>query len=399
MAVETSALTLIRTKLQPPRLPADLVRRRRLMDRLQAGLDRKLTLISAQAGAGKTTLLAQWLDECPQPSAWLSLDEHDNDLLVFVSYLIGALRTVVPGVCEKTLALLSAAQTSPLRVITSWLVNELDDLALAFSSEGDHSAPGLILALDDYQTITEPEIHKLVSALLRHLPRSVHLALATRSDAPLPLPQLRARGEMAEFRFIDLRFTPQETDAFLQGAVGREVSVETAGLLAEKAEGWIVGLRLAAISMRVLSDDEAFAQRFKGTSSGFSETGKELGIGLGTAMIASIMFSMAISGFVGNVARQADIPLTVEERSEAVLLIEDEALPAEAVEAIGQRVPNLEQLGKEAYVEGFQIALGVLVGVLLLALLVVSFIPKVETEVVAAEETKELVADVSSRRL
>jgi hypothetical protein len=270
---------------------------------------------------------------------------------------------------------------------------------LAFSSEGDHSAPGLILALDDYQTITEPEIHKLVSALLRHLPRSVHLALATRSDAPLPLPQLRARGEMAEFRFIDLRFTPQETDAFLQGAVGREVSVETAGLLAEKAEGWIVGLRLAAISMRVLSDDEAFAQRFKGTSSGFSETGKELGIGLGTAMIASIMFSMAISGFVGNVARQADIPLTVEERSEAVLLIEDEALPAEAVEAIGQRVPNLEQLGKEAYVEGFQIALGVLVGVLLLALLVVSFIPKVETEVVAAEETKELVADVSSRRL
>ena len=121
MAVETSALTLIRTKLQPPRLPADLVRRRRLMDRLQAGLDRKLTLISAQAGAGKTTLLVQWLAdaECTHPSAWLSLDEHDNDLLVFVSYLIGALRTVVPGVCEKTLALLSAAQTSPLRVITS----------------------------------------------------------------------------------------------------------------------------------------------------------------------------------------------------------------------------------------------------------------------------------------
>ena len=119
MTVETSALTLIRTKMQPPRLPADLVHRRRLVDSLQAGLDRKLTLISAQAGAGKTTLLAQWLDECPQPSAWLSLDEHDNDLLVFVSYLIGALRTVVPGVCEKTLALLSAAQTSPLRVITS----------------------------------------------------------------------------------------------------------------------------------------------------------------------------------------------------------------------------------------------------------------------------------------
>ena len=191
----------------------------------------------------------------------------DNDLLVFASYLIGALRTVFPGACEKTLALLSAAQTPPLRVITSLLVNELDDLVLAVSSEGDCSAPGLILALDDYQTITEPEIHRLVSALLRHLPRSVHLALTTRSDPPLPLPQLRARGEMTEFRFVDLRFTPQETDAFLQRAVGREVSAETAARLAEKAEGWIVGLRLAALSMRVLSDDEAFVQRFKGTSS------------------------------------------------------------------------------------------------------------------------------------
>ena len=99
---ETEAFTLIRTKLQPPRLPADLIHRRRLVDRLHAGLDRKLTLISAQAGAGKTTLLAQWLEECPQPSAWLSLDEHDNDLIVFVSYLIGAVRTVFPGACERT---------------------------------------------------------------------------------------------------------------------------------------------------------------------------------------------------------------------------------------------------------------------------------------------------------
>ncbi|MFN2219678.1 MAG: hypothetical protein ACK2UA_13805, partial [Anaerolineae bacterium] len=83
MTVETSALTLIRTKMQPPRLPVDLVCRRRLVDRLQAGLDRKLTLICAHAGAGKTTLLAQWLADCPHPSAWLSLDEHDNDLIVF----------------------------------------------------------------------------------------------------------------------------------------------------------------------------------------------------------------------------------------------------------------------------------------------------------------------------
>jgi LuxR family maltose regulon positive regulatory protein len=285
MADELLTVPLIRTKLQPPRLPADLVRRRRLLDRLQAGLDRKLTLISAQAGAGKTTLLGQWLAdaECPYPSAWLSLDEHDNDLIVFVSYLVGAIRTVIPDACEKTLGLLDAAQPPPLRVIATSLVNELDELTVALSSnkddptdslkEGGRSQTGarsisrLILALDDYQVITDPAIHELMSILIRHLPRSVHLALTTRSDPPLPLPQLRARGEMTEFRFVDMRFTPQETDAFLQGAVGREVSAETASLLAEKAEGWIAGLRLAALSMRVLSDDKAFAQRFRGTSS------------------------------------------------------------------------------------------------------------------------------------
>ncbi|MFN2264944.1 MAG: hypothetical protein ACK2UM_11850, partial [Anaerolineales bacterium] len=174
MTVETSALTLIRTKMQPPRLPADLVRRRRLVDRLQAGLDRKLTLICAQAGAGKTTLLAQWLAdaECTHASAWLSLDEHDNDLIVFVSYLVGAIRTVIPDACEKTLGLLGAAQPPPLRVIATSLVNELDELTVALSSNEDdsknslkeggrsktgaRSVSGLVLALDDYQAITDP---------------------------------------------------------------------------------------------------------------------------------------------------------------------------------------------------------------------------------------------------
>jgi LuxR family maltose regulon positive regulatory protein len=279
MTVETSALTLIRTKMQRPQLPGDLVPRRRLLDRLCAGSSRKLTLISAQAGAGKTTLMAQWLADadCPQHSAWLSLDEHDNDLVVFVSYLIGAIRTVFPGACEKTLGLLAAVQTPPLRVIATSLVNELDDLAVALSSDGERSeAPsqegtrsvsGLILALDDYQAITEPAIHELMSDLIQHLPRGMHLALASRSDPPLSLPQLRARREMNELRFVDLRFTPGEADAFLQGALGREASAEVAALLVEKAEGWIVGLRLAALTLRTLGHDEDLEQRFRGTSS------------------------------------------------------------------------------------------------------------------------------------
>lgn len=137
----------------------------------------------------------------------------------------------------------------------------------------------------------------------------------------------------------------------------------------------------------------------QGEGSGFAETGKELGVGLGTAVIGSIMFSMAIGGFVDNVARQADIPLTPAERAETILLIEDQAVPDRAINEISQRVPNLEQVGKEAFVEGFQIALGVLVGVILISLLAASLIPRVETEAVTAQDIKEAVADVASKRL
>ena len=137
----------------------------------------------------------------------------------------------------------------------------------------------------------------------------------------------------------------------------------------------------------------------QGEGSGFAETGKELGVGLGSAVIGSIMFSLAIGGFVGNVARQANVQITPQERSEAILLIEDEAIPEQAINQIAQQIPNLEQLGVEAYVEGFQIALGVLVAILLFAILVASFIPKVETEAVTAPEVKEVVADVSGKRL
>ena len=115
MTDESHTVPLIRTKLQRPRLPEDLISRPGLLEQLHGGLERKLTLISAQAGAGKSTLLAQWLAECSQPSAWLSLDEHDNDLIVFLSYLCAAIRTVFPAACSEALDLLRAAETPPAR--------------------------------------------------------------------------------------------------------------------------------------------------------------------------------------------------------------------------------------------------------------------------------------------
>jgi LuxR family maltose regulon positive regulatory protein len=264
---ENEAFTLIRTKLQRPRLPGDLIPRRRLLDRLHAGSDRKLTLISAMAGTGKTTLLVQWLEECPQPSAWLSLDEHDNDRMVFLTYLCSAIQTAFPHACKKVLDFASAVQTPPTRDIIAAIVNELDDLFSAPPQEGDQTANSLVLALDDYHTITEPAIHEILASLIEHLPQGLHLALAARADPRLPLAAWRARREMTEVRSADLRFTSEEAHAFLEATAGRELNPETIRLLEDKTEGWAVGLRLAALSMRTRANDEAFVQGFKGTSS------------------------------------------------------------------------------------------------------------------------------------
>jgi hypothetical protein len=141
------------------------------------------------------------------------------------------------------------------------------------------------------------------------------------------------------------------------------------------------------------------APELQGEGSGFAETGKEHGVGLGTAVIASIMFSFAVGGSVDGVARQMDVSVSPEQRNELIVQIEDEALPDEVAKIISEAVPNLKNVVTAANVEAFQITLGVLVAVLLLALLIASFLPRVEPDEVAAPDVKQKVADVSSKRL
>ena len=242
------------------------------MDRLNAGLDRKLTLISAMAGMGKTTLMAQSLEECPRRSAWLSLDEDDNDVVVFVSDLIAAVQTVRPGACEETLDLLRGAEAPPLRVITASLVNGLSDLVspdvvspnvVSPSLEEDGgSSNDLILALDDYHHITESGIDELLLRLIERSPRGLHVMLASRADPQLPLARWRARREMTELRSTDLRFTSEEASAIVEATIGERVSPAVMDLLESKTEGWVVGLRLAALSMRTRTGRRAVVAAF-----------------------------------------------------------------------------------------------------------------------------------------
>ena len=237
-----------------PRVTGDLINRHHLIERLNRGLDRGLTLICAPAGFGKTTLACMWLQDCARPAAWLSLDENDSDLRVFLSYLVAAIQTVFPDACPTTLGFLRAPQLPPLDLVATTLVNDIADLPESF-----------ILTLDDYHAIQDNTMHELVATLIGKLPRNAHLVLASRVDPPWPLASLRAGRQMMELRADDLRFTLDEAQVFLERVVGVKLTIETVATLEGRTEGWIAALRLAALSMRGETDHAAFVQSFKGT--------------------------------------------------------------------------------------------------------------------------------------
>ncbi|MBV9229012.1 MAG: helix-turn-helix domain-containing protein [Chloroflexi bacterium] len=247
--------TLVATKLYVPRLRAHLVSRPHLIKRLQYGVARALTLISAPAGFGKTTVLAQWLAETRKPVAWLSLEPEDNDATRFLSYLIAALQTLDPGIGTTALASLHSPQPAPVEAVLTVLTNELVS----------HQGEDMVLALDDYHVITTPSIHQGMRYLVEHLPPQMHLLLATRTDPPFPLARLRAQDQLCEVRTADLRFADAEARTFLETVMGLHLLPEAIATLQSRTEGWIVGLQLAALSLQGRADVAHFLAAFSGT--------------------------------------------------------------------------------------------------------------------------------------
>jgi LuxR family maltose regulon positive regulatory protein len=244
---------ILATKLYVPPPRPEAVLRPRLIERLDDGLHRNLTLVSAPAGFGKTTLLGGWVATLPRPAAWLSLDEGDNDPTRFLAYLVAALRTIAPNMGEGVLGALQSPQPPPTESILTALLNEM--AALAEDS---------VLVLDDYHLVDAGAVNDALTFLLEHLPPRMHLVIATREDPPLPIARLRARGQMSELRAADLRFTPDEAAGFLGGVMGLELSGEEVAALEERTEGWIAGLQLAALSMRGREDVSGFIRAFAG---------------------------------------------------------------------------------------------------------------------------------------
>jgi LuxR family transcriptional regulator, maltose regulon positive regulatory protein len=202
------------------------------------------------AGFGKTTLLAEWVRTLDRPSAWLSLDEEDNDLLLFVHSLAAALRGVFPDEFQATASLIIAPQLPPPERVATLLLSDLAD------------APGdVVLVLNDYHFIHTSEIHTLLVRLIEQQPPQLHQVLSTRSDPPLPLSRWRAHGYLSELRRADLRFTLAETETFLAGALGKDLEHGTAAALEERTDGWIAVVRLATLSLRSTTDRAAFIER------------------------------------------------------------------------------------------------------------------------------------------
>jgi LuxR family maltose regulon positive regulatory protein len=241
---------LLMPKLCPPRPTASLLSRERLLARLDDGISRKLTLVLAPAGFGKTTLVSAWIaardarDVSSPPVAWIALDEGDNDPLRFWHYLIVACQTFQPNLGESILPLLRAAGQPPfsrpsLETILTGLLNDLARM------------PGRgILVLEDYHVLHRSEIHQAMSFFLKHQPTNLHLILMTRSEPPLPLAQLRAHDELVELGASQLRFTPEETRAFLRQTLPIPFEDTLLDLLQRRTEGWITGLRLLTLALQ-----------------------------------------------------------------------------------------------------------------------------------------------------
>jgi LuxR family maltose regulon positive regulatory protein len=183
--------------------------------------------------------VSEWLDSCDSPSAWLSLDKQDNDFGKFLSYLLAAVETIFPHAVSKTMTLVNAPTLPPLSTLAGTLVNDLDRIEQPF-----------ILVLDDFHVIKEAAVHNLIAKTLKHPPQSFHLVIVGRRDPPLPISTLRAQSKLAEIRTPDLRFSVAETEAFLNQVMGIQIDPSTVVAVEEKTEGWVTGLRLAALSMR-----------------------------------------------------------------------------------------------------------------------------------------------------
>ena len=247
---------ILRAKLYVPRGRPGAVARSRLYERLDEGVRRDLTVVSAPAGFGKTTLLADWSRQSELPVAWVSLDERDDDPIRFLSYLLAAIGTIHEGFGESTRAFLGSLSSS----------EELEPVLTALSNEILELPHDFVLVLDDYHVLRSGVVHNALAFLLEYAPPPMRLVVAGRGSPPLPLARLRAAGRLAEIGEAELRFTLEEASDFLASTMGLDLSGEGIAALENGTEGWIAGLQLAAHALKGREDEARSAENFSGST-------------------------------------------------------------------------------------------------------------------------------------
>ena len=245
---------LLSTKLHAPD-PRERIGREPLVARLSDAPGARLALIRAPAGWGKSTLLSQWrsAELGRREFAWVTIDSSDSDPIRFWTYALEALRTLEEELGSRSLALLRAPGVDLVGEMVPVLVGELE----AFRRP-------LVLALDDYHQLEGDVVHAGMRRLLEYLPDHVCVAIGTRTEPPLQIPRLRARGQLVEVDADELRFSRFEAAALLNGLLGLGLSDDDVAALHQRAEGWPAAVYLAGLSLRHRADRHEFIARFAG---------------------------------------------------------------------------------------------------------------------------------------
>ncbi len=238
----------------PLRSPS-LIKRERLLKRLDQALDYPLTLVSASAGYGKTTLVSDWVHTLDTPCCWYAIDTFDNAPRQFLKYLIASLQPVLPDAAVDLWDMLEQRQLEDLQdVFVLWI-----RAAAEYKKE-------LILVLDDYHLISNLNIHQQLAFIVEHIPENLHVLVLSREDPPIPLGRLRAKRQLLEIRNADLQFNPGEGKQLLSVLLKSPLDLETEQHLFEKTEGWVTGLQLAALSIGENPQSLAGIETFHGGS-------------------------------------------------------------------------------------------------------------------------------------
>lgn len=249
------SLQILTTKLFIPPLRQQSVLRPHLLQKLDEGLKnhKQLILVSAPPGFGKTSLVSEWANQTALKTAWLGLDESDNDPGHFWRYIVAALQTISPEIGQGVVSGFQAPQPPPLLDLITGLINDLSRQQM-----------DILLILDDYHLIEVENIHETFNFFIDHLPPNLYLAVCARSDPPLQLSRRRGRGLLCEIRAADLRFSLAETNRLLNETLHLELSEEDILSLEHRTEGWVAGLQMAGLSLSGIPDKRHFIEDFSG---------------------------------------------------------------------------------------------------------------------------------------